>query len=124
MAIEKLNIDNNEYLIHQVFPAYGIDSLGSPYCLGEDYLDVEILTPDRAVVTDKGEIAYSFTAKVFDEEDGFMYYIDVTQTEAEFIAYCSIELDDTKNPSGVLHKNGDQRDNCIENLEWEYQPQD
>ena len=123
MALEKVNIKETEYSIHQAFPSYGIDEIGNPYCLGDDYLDPELISIDKALSKD-GKVCYSFTAKHFDEEEGFIFWIDVTQAEDEFIASCLIEIDDNKIPTGVTHKNGDQWDNCIENLQWKYLPHD
>lgn len=121
--LEKVFIAGQEYSIHQRFPAYGIDEIGNPHFLGDDYLNPELISIDKKP-SDDGQPCYSFTLKHFDREEGFIFWIDVTQAEDEFIASCLIEIDDNKNPTGVTHKNGDQRDNCIDNLEWEYLYQD
>ena len=123
MALEKVSIKGQTYSIHQAFPSYGIDEIGNPYHLGEDYIDPELISIDKTLSKD-GQPCYSFTVKHFDEEEGFVFWVDITQAEDEFIASCLIEIEDDKNPTGILHKNGDQWDNCIQNLEWEYQDQD
>ena len=123
MALEKVNIKDTQYSIHQAFPSYGIDEIGNPHYLGEDYLNPELISIDKALSKD-GKVCYSYVVKHFDEEEDFIFWIDVTQAEDEFIASCLIEIDDNKKPTGVTHKNGDEWDNCFENLEWEYMPQD
>ena len=117
--VEKVIIQGQEYSIHQKYPSFGIDEIGNPHCLGDDYLNPELISIDKALSKD-GKVCYSFTVKHFDSEEGFVFWIDVTQAEDEFIASCIIEIDDTKITTGVTHKNGDEWDNCIENLEWKY----
>lgn len=123
MALETVLIDGHQYRIHQVYDQYAIDAIGNPCFIGEDYLkeQIEVLTRDREL-TDDGDIKYTFAVREMDE--GFEFILDITQTEDVFIAYCTVELEKDKIPSGVRHINGDKWDNCDDNLEWTYNPQD
>lgn len=123
MALEQVIIKGESYSIHQQFPAYGVDNIGNPYFLGDDYLEPELMAIDKALSKD-GKVCFSFTVKQFDESEGFVFFVDVLQVEDEFIASCLVEIDDNKNPTGIRHKNGDEWDNTIENLEWKYENYD
>lgn len=123
MALESVVIKGETYQIHQEFPAYGTDLLGNPVYLGEDYHDVELLSYDKAISLND-QICYTFTVNLFDSGDGFSYSMDFTQPEDLFVAYCCLEIEDSKNPTVVSHKNGDQWDNSPENLVWEYTTKD
>lgn len=118
MALETVKIKNDTYRIHQDFPSYGIDAIGNPMFLGDDYLDPELLSFDKNVSQDD-QICYTFevTEKDF---DGFQSCFDITQSEDLFIAFCVLEIEDNKNPTGVIHKNGDKWDNSLDNLAWNY----
>ena len=118
MAIEKVLINSETYFIHQEFPAYGIDEIGNPMFLGEDYLKPELLSIDKSLSKEE-QVCYTFEVNDFDP-DGFKFCYDVTQSEDYFIAYCSLEIEGTKNPTSLIHKNGDKWDNSPQNLAWDY----
>ena len=105
MSIERVVIGGDTFQIHQQLAEYGIDGIGNPHYLGEDYLadSIEVLRP---YVTADGNIYYNHDGTDFAED--------------MFIAYCSVEIAEDMTPVSVKHKNGDLLDNSPQNLEFVY----
>lgn len=105
MALETVTINGEQFRVHQYEPEYGMDAIGNPYWLGDDYLasDLTVLTP-RA------------------RPDGKIYYEDrdIDCDEDMFVAFCTVPIIDGSIPVGVRHINGDKFDNTPENLTWIY----
>ena len=105
MALETVLIGGELFRIHQTSPQYGIDNIGNPHFLGDDYRDteLEVLRPQF-------------------ERDGEIYYehSDLRMPENVFIAYCSVALKKGEKPDGIKHLDGDKFNNDPANLEWIY----
>ena len=110
-----------KFHIHQIYSEYGLDEIGNPYYLGDDY-DIHQIEPlsyhvwkasdgDRF---EHGEIFYSFDVW----SDGKKK--EVKMSEAEFSAYCLVELKRGEEVEGVRYKNGNKCDVTRGNLEWIY----
>jgi hypothetical protein len=105
MSLETVVIGTGLYYIHQLMPEYGVDDFGNPHYLGKDYSleELEVLVQQR------------------DEDDKIFYsHGEISYPEDVFIALCRIPLIPNMQPVAVLHADGDDNNNDVENLRWVY----